>query len=191
MTPRTRLDRLVQLREKQEALLRAERLDSGSAMNGVKGSGQMMELLDACPLDPAFSETDFKRVRDAQVNALRQDLRTSNEEELAKERLQTNIFRGTPYGHPVLGTMTGLQAITLDDVKAFVRNHYTRGNLMLGINGDVPPAMVETFQRALMALPAGTAAAPRSARAAIKALSPTSGSTACASSSGGIPADDL
>ncbi|HUQ20188.1 MAG TPA: pitrilysin family protein [Gemmatimonadaceae bacterium] len=115
-------------------------------------------------LDPAFSESDFKRIKDAQLNALRQDLRSANEEELAKERLQTNIFRGTPYGHPVLGTVSGLQSITLDDVKAFVRDHYTRGNLMLGMNGDIPPALTATLQHALMALPAGTTThAPRTA----------------------------
>jgi zinc protease len=121
-------------------------------------------------LDPAFSETDFKRVKDAQLNALKQDLRSNNEEELGKEQLQTNIFRGTPYGHPVLGTVAGLESITLDDVKAFVKNQYTRGNLTLGMNGDVPPAMVETFQHALMSLPAPAAA--RSARAAIKGNRP-------------------
>ncbi|MDP9176896.1 MAG: insulinase family protein [Gemmatimonadota bacterium] len=124
-------------------------------------------------LDPAFRETDFKRVKDAQINALRQDLRSANEEELGKERLQTNIFRGTPYGHTVLGTIAGLEAITLDDVKQFVRNQYTRGNLVLGINGDVPQAMIDTFQHALMALPAGTPAPGPSARPAITATRPT------------------
>jgi zinc protease len=123
-------------------------------------------------LDPAFSESDFKRVKDAQLNALREDLRSSNEEELGKERLQTNVFRGTPYGHTVLGTVAGLQAITLDDVKQFVRDQYTRGNLVLGINGDVPQAMIDTFQHALMALPAGTPAPAPSARAAITATRP-------------------
>jgi zinc protease len=123
-------------------------------------------------LDPGFGDADFKRVKDAQINALKQDLRSSNEEELGKERLQTNIFRGTPYGHPVLGTVAGLASITLDDVKAFVKNQYTRGNLMLGINGDIPPAMVETFQHALMALPAGTPAPSRSARAPITGRRP-------------------
>jgi zinc protease len=123
-------------------------------------------------LDPAFRETDFKRVKDAQINALREDLRSANEEELGKERLQTNIFRGTPYAHPVLGTIAGLQAITLDDVKQFVRSQYTRGNLTLGINGDVPQAMIDTFQHALMALPAGTPAPAPSARAAIVGSKP-------------------
>ena len=123
-------------------------------------------------LDPAFRDTDFKRVKDAQINALRQDLRSANEEELGKERLQTNIFRGTPYGHTVLGTIAGLEAITLDDVRQFVREQYTRGNLVLGINGDVPQAMINTFQHALMALPAGTPAPAPSARPAITAARP-------------------
>jgi zinc protease len=123
-------------------------------------------------LDPGFNEADFKRVKDAQITALKQDLRSANEEELAKERLQTNIFRGTPYGHPVLGTVAGLESITLDDVRAFVKNQYTRGNLTLGMNGDVPPAMVETFQHALMSLPAGTPAPSLSARAPIKGTRP-------------------
>ena len=48
-------------------------------------------------VDPGFRDEDFKRLKDAQLNALVQDLRSNNEEELGKERLQTNIFRGTPY----------------------------------------------------------------------------------------------
>ncbi len=66
------------------------------------------------------------RLKDAQLNALTQDLRSNNEEELGKERLQTNIFRGTPYGHVALGTVAGHQrdhagrceAVREDDVHA-------------------------------------------------------------------------
>ncbi len=55
--------------------------------------------------EPGFREDDFKRLKEAQLNALREDLRSNNEEELGKERLQANLFAGTPYGHPVLGTV--------------------------------------------------------------------------------------
>jgi len=89
--------------------------------------------------EPGFREDDFKRLKEAQLNALREDLRSNNEEELGKERLQTNIFAGTPYGHPGLGTLAGIQAIALDDVKAFWRNAYTRSNALVGIAGDAPP----------------------------------------------------
>ena len=78
-------------------------------------------------LDPGFRDDDFKRLKDAQLNALVQNLRSNNEEELGKERLQTNIFRGTAYGHVALGTVAGLNAITLDDVKQFAKTMYTRG----------------------------------------------------------------
>ena len=72
--------------------------------------------------EPGFREEDFRRLKDQQKNALVEDLRTNNEEELGKERLQALVFAGTPYGHPVLGTVAGIEAITLDDVKDFVRD---------------------------------------------------------------------
>lgn len=108
-------------------------------------------------LDPGFRETDFKRLKDAQLNALVQDLRSNNEEELGKERLQTNIFRGTPYGHVALGTIAGINAVTLDDVKQFAKTMYTRGNLTLGISGDAPDELIRTVQSSLATLPGGPA----------------------------------
>jgi zinc protease len=109
-------------------------------------------------LDPGFREDDFRRNKDRLLNALKQDLRGSNEEELGKERLQTNIFAGTPYAHPVLGTVDGIQSITLDDVKSFMRDHYTRGNLTVGVNGDISDGMITQLRSMLASLPAGTPA---------------------------------
>ncbi|HEX2723199.1 MAG TPA: pitrilysin family protein [Gemmatimonadaceae bacterium] len=114
-------------------------------------------------LEPGFREEDFKRNKDALINSLTQDLRANNEEELAKERLQTNIFAGTPYAHPAIGTLAGLQSITLDDVRSFVRDQYTRGNLTLAIGGAVSDAMVTQLRSALGSLPAGAPPAPRAA----------------------------
>jgi zinc protease len=114
-------------------------------------------------LDPGFREEDFKRNKDQLLNALTQDLKANNEEELGKERLQTNIFAGTPYGHPAVGTVAGIQSITLDDVKSFIRDQYTRGNLTLAIGGNVSDDMVTQLRSALASLPAGTAPAPRTA----------------------------
>ena len=110
-------------------------------------------------LDPGFRETDFTRLKAAQANALVQDLRSNNEEELAKERLQTNIFRGTPYGHVALGTISGLDAITLDDVKQFAKTMYTRANLSVGVNGDASEDLVRSLRTRLSDLPESPAAA--------------------------------
>ena len=117
-------------------------------------------------VDPGFRDEDFKRLKDAQLNALQQDLRANNEEELGKERLQTNIFTGTPYGHVTLGTIAGINAITLDDVKRFAKEMYSRANLTVGINGAAPTEMVTALQSTLGALPRGTATARVSVQAA-------------------------
>lgn len=109
-------------------------------------------------LNPGFRDADFRRNKDALLNALKQDLRFNNEEELGKERLQTNIFAGTPYAHPALGTVAGIESITAEDVRNFIRRYYSRGNVMLGVNGDVPQPMLNLLESTVAALPSGSAA---------------------------------
>jgi zinc protease len=106
---------------------------------------------------PGFRQEDFARLKDQQRNELLQDLRTNNEEELGKERLQALVFAGTPYGHPVLGTVAGLDAITLEDVKAFVARAYVRAGLQVGISGDAPEGLVPRLESELLQLPGGPA----------------------------------
>ncbi len=109
--------------------------------------------------DPGFHEEDFRRLKDAQMNALVQNLRNSNEEELGKERLQELVYRGTPYGHPVLGTVAGVNAITLDDVKNFAKKAYTRAALTVGVAGDAPQALLARLKAEAGKLAAGPALA--------------------------------
>ncbi|MCL4812177.1 MAG: insulinase family protein [Vicinamibacteraceae bacterium] len=116
--------------------------------------------------EPGFREEDFTRLKAAQKNALVQDLRTNNEEELGKEQLQADLFAGTPYAHPVLGTVAGLDAITLDDVKAFVKQAYTRAALDVGMSGDLPEGLDARLARDLAKLPEGPAMAARGGVAA-------------------------
>jgi zinc protease len=106
-------------------------------------------------VSPGFREEDFQRLRDAQRNELLVDLKGNNEEELAKERLQTNVFAGTPFGHPVLGTAHGIDSIALDDVKDFWAKAYTQGALRIALAGDVSDEQVATLKRALGQLAAG------------------------------------
>ncbi|HYN21663.1 MAG TPA: pitrilysin family protein [Thermoanaerobaculia bacterium] len=113
-------------------------------------------LLEEVLLQPAFAEQDFQRNKDQLVSFLTNTL-PSNDELLGLEALQTRIYQGHPYGHPVAGTVEGLKSITLDDVKAFYRDHYTQGNLMLGVAGGYPKGFVEKLQQDLAALPKGEA----------------------------------
>src|SRR5690606_21074901 len=70
------------------------------------------------------------------------------------------VFNGTPYAHPPRGTVAGLKSITLDDVRAFYRTHYTPSSTVLGIAGGYEDELVARLQSTVAALPSG----PDSAR---------------------------
>jgi zinc protease len=106
-------------------------------------------------LEPGFRDDDFARLKAQHLNGLVQDLRANNDEELGKERLQANLFEGTPYGHPTIGTVAGIESITLQDVRDFVVHAYTRANLKLGATGDFPETFLERLQAECRKLPEG------------------------------------
>ena len=106
-------------------------------------------------LAPGFRDEDFRRLKDAQKNALVQDLKGNNEEEFGKERLQGIVFAGTAYAHPVLGNVKSIDAITLEDVRNFWKSAYTRGALRLGVAGDASDDQIAMLKRELGKLPAG------------------------------------
>ncbi|HYX23456.1 MAG TPA: pitrilysin family protein, partial [Thermoanaerobaculia bacterium] len=115
-------------------------------------------LLEEALLQPGFSQSDFDRNKEQLVAGLTNGLR-SNDEALGLELLQDEIYQGHPYGHPSLGTVEGLKRITLDDVKAFYKQHYTQANLMLGVAGGYPQGYVAKLRQDLAALPPGVKSA--------------------------------
>jgi zinc protease len=81
-------------------------------------------IFNECIDEPAFTKEDFARVKDEHLNFLRVELGGNNDEELAKELLYERIYAGHPYQHHCMGTVAGLEAITLDDVRAFHAQHF-------------------------------------------------------------------
>lgn len=116
------------------------------------------EMMLGMLLTPGLRKTDFQRNLDGQKNSLRLDLRGNNDEELGKERLQANIFAGTPYGHPTVGTTAGLDSITIADIREFIDRCYTFSRLTIGVSGDVPDEFLARLHQALEnGLPKGQA----------------------------------
>ncbi|MFP5247207.1 MAG: M16 family metallopeptidase [Thermoanaerobaculia bacterium] len=124
-------------------------------------------------LTPGFREDDFERLKDQQLNALLQDLRNNNEEELGKEELQNIVFNGTAYGHTVLGTVAGIKAITLDDVKKFVDENYNASNVVVGLSGDYPATLVQRLTSDLRPLGGGPEEMTIAQLPAIKGAAPS------------------
>ncbi|MDP9190893.1 MAG: insulinase family protein [Acidobacteriota bacterium] len=135
--------------------------------------GGFLDIVLPQLLAPGFREDDFQRLKDQQLNTLKQDLRNNNEEELGKEQLQNVVFNGTPYGHTILGTIAGIESITLDDVKKFVEANYNTSNVVVGLSGDYPATLMARLTTDLRALGGGDEETPLAALAAIKGDAPS------------------
>ena len=123
-------------------------------------------IINQMLLDPGFRPEDFTRLKEEAINFLKVSLREGNDEELGKEQLYNIIYAGHPYGHHNMGTLSALEHITIDDVQAFYRQHYTRANLVLGLAGGYPADFVKKVEADFNKLPAGrpeklTLAAPK------------------------------
>jgi zinc protease len=106
-------------------------------------------------LSPAFQEEDFNRIKSNMLNYLNTSLKYSNDEELGKAVLYNEIFAGTNYGHLVTGTISGLENITIDDVKSFYNKYYNRNNYILGIGGGFTNSLANQVKTYLGKLPEG------------------------------------
>jgi len=112
-------------------------------------------LLRDALLAPAFKQEDLDRLKKETLNYLQNILRYASDEELGKAVLLNEIFAGTPYGHLTSGTIESVQAITLDDLQQFYREHYTRENLVIGIAGGYDDSLLRRLRSDLAGLPAG------------------------------------
>ncbi len=115
-------------------------------------------LLRDAILTPGFKQDDFDRLKTDQVNAIARILRYNDDEELGKELLRDEIYKGHPYGHTNDGTVKSASSLTLDDVKKFYAQQFSQKNLTIGIAGNYPDSLVAQIKKDFGSLPAGAQA---------------------------------
>lgn len=90
-------------------------------------------------LNPAFPETDFKRLRDSRLTALRQ--RRDDANQIAGEVYPKIIYgENHPYGRSSFGTEDSLKAVTQTDARRYYETFYRPNNSTLIVVGDVTSA---------------------------------------------------
>jgi len=113
------------------------------------------ELFVDAVVRPGFRKDDFERLRDEAVSGIENALRFSSDEELGKAALCERVFAGTPYGHLDEGTVASLKALTVEDVKAFHKSHFTRDAVVIGVGGGYAKTLPDKLAAELGRLPAG------------------------------------
>ncbi len=95
------------------------------------GLGLLQDVL----LNPAFAPAEVER-KVAQFEAT---LKSEEDDPmlLARRTFARDLYGNFPYGHPVLGTIQGLAAITPRDLTQFHRTYYRPNNAVLSVVGDL------------------------------------------------------
>jgi len=117
-------------------------------------------LLAEQVLTPRFANDDFTRLRQDAIDTITKTLRGNDDEDLGKQALGTLLYPKHPYGYPTPGTVAGLKAITLDDVKGFYARTFTRDRLIVGVAGGYPEGFPDRYAARFSGLPLGGPRAP-------------------------------
>jgi len=88
---------------------------------------------------------EFYRERDVIMEERR--LGENDPQDRLMEDFLSVAFKAHPYGEPVIGYMSDIQAITIDKAKAFYKKFYCPANMTVVIVGDVDPQKVQKLAR--------------------------------------------
>jgi zinc protease len=106
-----------------------------------------LEVEAACMHGIDDSQQEWAQERGAIEQEVARDL--SNPTYKFIDRLNQDMFAGTPYAHDPLGTKSSFDATTGDMLKDFYTKWYTPGNAIMVIVGDVDPVSTMTKIRQL------------------------------------------
>ena len=101
-----------------------------------------LEVQAACLHGIDDSQQEWSQERGAIEQEVARDL--SNPTYKFIDRLNQDMFAGTPYAHDPLGTKASFDATTGDMLKDFYKKWYTPGNAIMVIVGDVDPVSTMT-----------------------------------------------
>jgi zinc protease len=96
-----------------------------------------IELMAKLVATPTFPEDELARLKRETVAEIIES--RDNDRAVAQKAFQRALFQGHPYGRNAGGTTGSVAGLTRDDVAAFYRRYVVRGNVVVGLAGDVTP----------------------------------------------------
>ncbi len=114
---------------------------------------QFYHLFSEVLLKPTFPEEEFEKLKIDQIDiieAIRED-----DEALAREVFNNFIYQDHPYGHLNAGRVTSIRELEREDVLNFYKNHFKKGNILLGMSGAISDSLVSKVRQDFAYLPSG------------------------------------
>lgn len=105
--------------------------------------GIAMELLHDAMTSPHFEADAIERMKNA--NMMRVKSAVASTDWQAARLMNAVYFDGHPYAMNSGGTLSGLAAITADDMRHFVKTHFSKGNLQVAMAGDITAEEAKTL----------------------------------------------
>jgi zinc protease len=126
---------------------------AGSLRTLTENQDEAFDLMRLAVTAPRFDTDDVERIRDQMLSGLRRATMSPND--LASQRWWAIAFAGHPYSRPPRGTLESVPTITVADLKAYMRNVFTRDTLKVGIVGNIDAATAgKLIDRVFAGLPA-------------------------------------
>jgi len=117
------------------------------------------DLLRLALTSSHLESDDIERIRSQIMSGLRRD--TTNPNALAGRKFLEVAFGDHPYGRQASGTLESVPAITVDDMRDYIRRVLAKDTLKVAVVGDVDPATLgKLLDQTFGALPAKASLTP-------------------------------
>lgn len=113
----------------------------GQVKTLTKHKDRAFELLTMALTMPRFDEEPVSRMRAANQSRIRSSM--TNPDWMAARLLNDKAFAGHPYAQNSGGTLSTLENITIEDLRAFPKQ-FGRDNLIVGVTGDLTADELKT-----------------------------------------------
>ncbi|MEW5806558.1 MAG: pitrilysin family protein [Acidobacteriota bacterium] len=103
-------------------------------------------------LKPSFPEEEIEKLKVDQIDDI--EFIRQNDEALVREAFSNFLYQCHPYGHLDAGRIATVKSFTRDHVLNFYEKHFRRGNLLIGLGGDIPDSLIARIREDFAGLPA-------------------------------------
>jgi zinc protease len=119
----------------------------------TENADEAFRLLGMALAHPRFDAEAVERMRAALLADLKQE--EQNPSQIAAKAWFAAYFGTHPYGRPSNGTVSGLNAIKIDDIKDFAADHWVRSPAKIAVSGDITETQLRKYlQQVFLSIPA-------------------------------------